>query len=210
MLEKLGVYDLVVVLLTGSIILTLSIIYIQFTSIIELPEVVQVSETLLFLVISYFIGIVFQEVGSWVCNLAIDKNHTIICSTLHDSRNSRYHLSQDECDGIFDYIKGKMRTKEVSEYSVYSFCKYYVYKNCKTNELKRDLTLAGMSRSFFIFFVLLFVVSTIYYFGHLSSSILIIAIFSLLLSVLFFVRFIRFQKLRYIKVFRLFYYSAII
>lgn len=209
MLEKLGVYDLVVILLTGSIILTLSIMYIQLTDIIELPEDTQVSETFLFLVFSYFIGVVFQEIGSWICSLTIDKNNKIVCSTFQDLSNTRYHLSQDERDGIINYIKEKKQSKSISEYSAYSYCKYYVFENCKTTEIKRDLTLAGMSRSFSIFFAVLTVVSVINFFGHFSLPIVMIAITSLFFSILFYVRFIRFQKIRYINIFRMFYYSVV-
>lgn len=66
-LDKLGIYDLIAVLLPGISILTFSVLVIQYVYKIEIKGL-QINETLTFLVLSYFIGLIFQEIGSLLQN----------------------------------------------------------------------------------------------------------------------------------------------
>ena len=65
-LDKFGIYDLVGVLLSGISISTLSLLVLQLVYGIQVNIELHVSETLSFLVISYFLGLIFQELGSFV------------------------------------------------------------------------------------------------------------------------------------------------
>lgn len=65
-LDKFGIYDLVAVLLSGISICTFSLIVLQFIYKVNIDIQLQVNETLSFLVMSYFVGLIFQECGSLI------------------------------------------------------------------------------------------------------------------------------------------------
>lgn len=64
-LDKLGIYDLVAVLLSGISISTFSLLIMRIVYNKQVDLDLQVNETLLFLVLSYFVGLIFQELGSF-------------------------------------------------------------------------------------------------------------------------------------------------
>lgn len=65
-LDKLGIYDLVAVLLAGISISTFTILVLQLIYKIPIDTNLQVNETLLFFVLSYFLGLIFQEISSFI------------------------------------------------------------------------------------------------------------------------------------------------
>ena len=66
-LSRLGIYDLMGVLYTGTIIsVTLWFINSVFDIVNLQFQALDVNGTFLFIVISYFLGLVFQEVGSFI------------------------------------------------------------------------------------------------------------------------------------------------
>lgn len=59
-LDKLGLYDLIAVLLSGISILTISIFVLQYVYKVSVDIDLMVSDTLTFFVFSYFVGLIFQ------------------------------------------------------------------------------------------------------------------------------------------------------
>ena len=70
--DKLGIYDLVAVLLSGICMSTFSILVFQLIYNVPVTMDVHVDETVLFFVLSYFLGLIFQETGSFIKKL--DRN----------------------------------------------------------------------------------------------------------------------------------------
>ena len=68
--EKLGIYDLLAVLLSGIIITFLTI---EFESVLEIasylklkPFALQLDKNITFIIISYLVGTIFQEIGAQI------------------------------------------------------------------------------------------------------------------------------------------------
>ena len=74
-LDKLGIYDLVAVLLAGISISTFTILVLQLIYKIPIDTNLQVNETLLFFVLSYFLGLIFQEISSFIQKKSTHKNN---------------------------------------------------------------------------------------------------------------------------------------
>ena len=76
-LEKLGIYDLVAVLLTGINISIFTICVFKYIYKYPIFMNWQIKESLFFLVISYFVGIIFQELGSIILKKVFFRNKII-------------------------------------------------------------------------------------------------------------------------------------
>lgn len=93
-LSRLGIYDLMGVLYTGTIIsVTLWFINDLFNIVNFQFETLDVNGIFLFIVISYFLGLVFQEVGSFISKSIFfrKKNFCILLCVL---RKMTYILCQ--------------------------------------------------------------------------------------------------------------------
>lgn len=202
--NKLGIYDLVAVLLSGICIMVLSISVNSFFK-AELLSFIAAEDTFSFLIISYFVGLVFQELGSLFHKKVICKNNKLLLQVLNTSNN---FLTQSEKDGIFRAVKMKLPQKEgFNEEILYNYCKFYLISNGNTARVDKDQSIYGISRSLSLYF---FVLSL----GIVHESIctqnvlyFIYAEFAFALSVLLHYRCIRFAKMRYAFIFRSFYYS---
>ena len=159
-LEKLGLYDLTVLLLTGMIITTLTVIILEYVfQFNEAGELFQVSETVLFLVISYFIGLVFQEIGSIAQKHIIHRNNGVLKRALKASYNSHYLLSEIEIKKINDFVKDKLQLDNIrgQESVVYNYCKSGLMQNGDMTKVDRDQYISSMSRSLSVYFGLIFI-----------------------------------------------------
>ena len=95
-LDKLGIYDLVAVLLSGISISTFTILVLQLIYKIQIDTNLQVNETLLFFVLSYFLGLIFQEISSFIQKKSTHKNNRLLKAALKTSSNSHIYLTDIE------------------------------------------------------------------------------------------------------------------
>ena len=100
-LDKLGIYDLVAVLLSGISISTFTILVLQLIYKIQIDTNLQVNETLLFFVLSYFLGLIFQEISSFIQNKSTHKNNRLLKAALKTSSNSLIYLTDIEKSGVY-------------------------------------------------------------------------------------------------------------
>lgn len=163
-LDKLGIYDLVAVLLSGISISTFTILVLQLIYKIQIDTNLQVNETLLFFVLSYFLGLIFQEISSFIQKKSTHKNNRLLKAALKTSSNS----------------------------------------------LDKDQSISSMGRSLSLYFALLAFVVLINSFFQPSTVKIILVIISVCFAILLQYRCIRFAKLRYINIFRTFYYKVIV
>lgn len=99
-LNKFGVYDLIAILLSGTSILTLSILVLNLVYGVTLDEAISVNETLSFLVLSYFLGLTFQEIGSLILKKVIYRGNCLLESAISSKSETHVHLSDEELDSI--------------------------------------------------------------------------------------------------------------
>lgn len=210
-LDKFGIYDLVAVLLSGICILTISILVLQFIDIIPAVMNLKVNETLLFFVLSYFTGLIFQEIGSLIQKISLNKNNRLLKASIKTSNNMHISLTDFEKNSIYSYVieKLKLNPNEDNDSVIYNYCKYYILNNSNTVQIDKDQSISSMGRSLSLYFLMLAFAVSIISFFQFSIDKIIIIFFSLLLSLLLGYRCIRFAKMRYVKIFRTFYYMAV-
>ncbi len=210
-LDKFGIYDLVAVLLSGISILTFSVLVLQIVYKISLETNLQVNETLSFLVLSYFFGLIFQEVGSWVQKRITYKNNGLLKAALKTSVNSHIFLTEIEKNGVYSYVVNHLNlsAEDNNDSVVYNYCKFYILKSGDTARIDKEQSLSTMSRSLSLYFLLLAIAIFTDVFFRPSFTKVILIIISLSFAVLLCYRCIRFAKLRYVDIFRTFYYNVV-
>lgn len=102
-----------------------------------------------------------------------------------------------------------LNPKDDNDNIIYNYCKFYFIRNCKTSKIDKDQSLSAMSRSLSLYFIF----QTIAILYSFLSGITLIKVFlfvtSIMLSILLYYRCIRFAELRYIYIFRTFYYMEL-
>lgn len=211
-LDKFGVYDLVAVLLSGISISTFSILILQVVYKVSIDVNLQVNETLTFLVLSYFLGLVFQELGSLIQKKITYKNNGLLKRALNTSNNSHVYLTENEKRGVFSYVTEKLglNANENNDNIVYNYCKFYILESGDTSRIDKDQSLSAMSRSLSLYFIMLSIIILINTLFQPSLLKIILTVLSLAFAVLLYHRCIRFAELRYIYIFRTFYYKVVV
>ncbi len=211
-LEKFGVYDIVGVLLPGICIVTFSDLVLQFVYGIALNIPTQINGTVVFLIISYFCGLVFQEIGSGIVRITINKNNHLLKKALEPKDDTSTNLSWVERDGVFGYIKGKLNLTSDDYVVIYNYCKSYPLKENNTVRMDKDQSVSAMSRSLFLYFVFLALAALGGFFLHpeIVEKISFLFVISLAFAALLFYRMKRFAKIRYVNIIRTFYYNVVV
>lgn len=202
-LEKFGVYDLVAVLLPGISISTFSILVLQICWKISCNINLQDNETLTFLVISYFVGLVFQELGSLLQQKITCKNSRLLKMALKTSSDSHNCLSESEKNAVYSYVAEKLHknTNEINDSTVYNYCKFYILEHEDTSRIDKDQSLSAMSRSFALYFTFLSVIMFAAVIIAISFIKIVLMIMAVAFAALFYYRCIRFAELRYVYIF---------
>lgn len=212
-IDHLGIYDLMAVLFSGICILVLSSLifhpYSNLFGIIESECDESLSFAIYFLTISYFLGIIFQELGSIITKKFYKK---ILTASFRPSENERGVLTVEESNELERIV-----SKEVSfdlsscknkEMIIYNYCKFYLISTNSMSASNKDQSIAGLSRSLTLYF---FIIAVLFFTCFIFSSeqkayCFIIFLVSTALTVLFYYRYIRFLKYRYTFIFRSVYY----
>lgn len=198
-LEKLGIYDLIGVMFSGLIIaLFTKYIYIF----LNLNSKIEVDDTFQLLIISYFIGLVFQEIGSrlncWKILISIFKP----INDLHIS------LSLKEVEFLMKEAHNKFGFENPENHliEIYNFCKS---KSSSDLDSDRKRSLSGMARSLMIYFLFASIMLIIGFFITLNYMYLMISFLCLCFGWLFYNRYKRFMKMTYVYILRNYYYDNI-
>lgn len=191
-LEKLGVYDLIGVMFSGLIILLFTRYICVF---LNFKLVIDCNDTFQLLIISYFIGLVFQEIGSRINCWKILKSIFTPVYDLHIS------LSQKEVDFLFSEAHNKMGLEIAEKHlmEIYNFCKL---KNNIDLDSDRKQSLGGMARSLMLYFFFAFIMLMISFFTTWRYIYLGIAFLCLCFGWLFYNRYVRFMKMKYVNILR--------
>ena len=200
-LEKLGLYDLIGVLLSGIIIVLLSIkVSILFD--VEINFDFSFS----FLVFSYFIGLIFQELGSKLDCWKILK------SIFENKYDLHISLSQKEID-FFTTKVCEMLDIDFNDNSIiqiYFHCKLSNSNGKDKNDYDMRQSISLMARNLFIYFFSLSIFLSGSFFIKFDYKYGCWSIVSVVLTFLFYNRYIRFMKMKYVRILREYYYSNII
>ena len=161
----------------------------------------------------------FEMVNEQSCDcdeIVIKNGDKYILLTSHSSGEDGYI----EINTIANYAQSKflyevdISKDKWDDNTIYYYCKQYREKE-DSNFLEKLQSLAGMSRSFTVYFICMFVISMFILFYNLFTqqdiNILqyIVPFATMILSIIFYLRFIRFIVMRYTKIYRGFLYSKI-
>ncbi len=210
-LDKLGLYDLIAVLLSGISILTISIFVLQYVYKVSVDIDLMVSDTLTFFVFSYFVGLIFQEFTSLIQKKLLYKDNALLKSALCTEEDSHTFLTKTEKDRVYSYVINQLKLNpyENNDNIIYNYCKFKILKSGNMSRMDRDQSISAMSRSFSLYFFMLTILFARTLFVNPSVNIIILTIVSFLFTILFYYRCIRFTKLRYINIIRTFYYNFV-
>lgn len=209
-LEKLGIYDLMAVLLSGVCITTFSLLADQILFQSQLSNFIKVEETISFLVISYFIGLVFQEIGSFIYKKLIQLDKTILEKVLDKSNDTSLTLTQEEKDGIKKAVLKRINVQTDRDIDmVYNYCKFHLISSGSVARADKDQSTSGLSRSLSLFFFILAIITTWSAISAQYVAYFVYAVGELVLSCLLYYRCRRFVQMRYIYILRSFYYSLL-
>lgn len=208
-LDKLGIYDLTAVLLSGTIMVTFSVLTGKTLFYAELLDCFEIDNTLFFLVISYFVGLVFQELGSMIQKLIICRNNRLLIRALDTSRtHSHQCLTTEEVNSVYGIVKKELALESLPNVAVlYNYCKYYLIINGDMSKVYRDQSIAGLSRSLSLYFFVLFVFVYLKAIDLQNTIYFWYAFVTLMLSILLGYRCTRFITMRYVNIIRAFYYK---
>lgn len=205
-LDKLGIYDLIGVLLPGVTACAVSLVVDEAFFRAGLSRYLNADDLFTFLLIGYLIGVILQELGSLAMKF-LDKGERMLHKALEPLDNTKTHISREEWNMIESSVAVKLcKEKPISKSLLYNHC-----KNAGGNTTQADKyqSVAAMSRSLAVYFALLAAMLTGYYFLAKEFYIIALACVSLSLMLLLWKRSERFYIIRYIRIVRAYYYQSI-
>ena len=203
--EKLGVYELFSIFFAGSVITYSSIMFNdRYFNIDIFLSSNGLNNTFLFVLISCFVGFLFQELGSIVNKYIIFRGKGLLKEAYSKEKAGVNHLSTQEFMKLEALFKNNNSTDLEEKYNT---CKYYIRKNGNTSRIDKDLALSSMSRSFFIYFFIISLVLLIYMIANMDESLVLPFVLSVFVSALMFLRQKRFAIMRYVSIFRVYLYD---
>lgn len=204
--EKLGVYELFSIFFAGSVITYSSIMlndrYFDFDILLSKNGL---NSTFLFILISCFVGFLFQELGSIVNRYIIFRGKGLLKDAYSIEKTGvNHHLSTQE----FEKLEALFKKNNIIDLEEkYNTCKYYIIKNGNASKMEKDLALSSMSRSFFIYFFIISFLLLIKMIANMDECMVIPLALSFFVSVLMFLRQKRFAIMRYVSFFRTYLYD---
>lgn len=218
-LSRLGIYDIIGVWFSGAIIAYMTKFMLQACwrdisiSILEKPFSA--------ILICYAIGLVFQELTSFIHKTCICKNKNRYLRNAITPKSQYYlFMEEKEIDTVNQYVAKKLNLEDSvrKDNIIYYYCKNYYYRNANTIGSERDQVIAAMARSLSFYCFVAIIIPFMKWSDLLQSStanccniLLVIGLAVLLIGLgcLFYERFKRFTYRRFITIYRYYLYNEI-
>ena len=143
-LDKLGIYDLIGVLLPGVTACAVSLVVDEALLGFGLSRYINADDLLIFLLIGYLTGVILQEIGS-LAMMFLDRWQRMLNKALTPLDNSRTHISKEEWDLIESSVAVKLcKEKPISKNLLYN---HFKKAGGNTMLADKDQSIAAMSRS---------------------------------------------------------------
>lgn len=156
--DKLGIYDIFGIFFSGCIISICSMWLATKIEFFNLNlKINNINGIFVFIIISFFIGIIFQESSSFIHKKIFKKNN-FLKESLESKNNNYLYMSKDEIKKLlakFPQYKdntGVVRLKNVDRKFIYNQCKYYLIEKNNTALIDKNLALSAMARSLSFYF----------------------------------------------------------
>ncbi|MFI3214842.1 MAG: hypothetical protein R3Y24_16135 [Eubacteriales bacterium] len=204
LLDKIGLYDILVLLFTGLFMYIYTIFVVQQLGLDYVGDIISSwgSDPVVLVVASYFIGMVFQEITSVIQQKFTNKNDRLLTQAWE---------KLEEKEGIENYFASNL-PKIYAEQSIrrtYNYCRMKVLLNKKNNIIERQQTTSAMGRSLSLFFAIYAVILFLLLLQSFNIKTIIFLILSISMCIVFYVRHVRYFVLRYTYIFKIFYYHIV-
>lgn len=207
-LNKLGIYDIIGVLFTGICVVVIAVFLetkVYESGIIEKLDLHYYGVT--FLVVSYMIGLLLQELGSFFYNEIFYGKDELLVSVFTENNNKRRSLTKEERARLKNIVnpQTKFSDENGNDYiNTYFACKYWMAQNMVVEKVDKNQALAAMSRSMVIFFTLESIRVMLVHPLSIEQDCTWVMLFLLFLFIVFLFhrRYIRFTQMRYVTIFR--------
>ena len=210
-LDKLGIYDILGVFIFGlcadCVVLLMVAFYVDFSYIYIFKD-----HIFAYVLVSGIVGIVFQELSSLIFNRWIFRNNKLLKHAIKvDDKDNNVSLSSKEIELIKTTVKNKLGYNDVNDSQIFNYCKMQCKGGESKNSSEKDLALAGMARSMSLFCLIagcLSIILSCFYCYRLEGNAVkifftvLITIGLFLLALLFFFRYLRFNKRRIVNIYR--------
>ena len=209
-LEKLGIFDLLAVLLTGVSVLTVSLLVFEAMCLDSVDIELDIEKALPFFVLSYLCGIALQEIGSLIEKKRFEGG---IWTVFEKKTFKANPPKEGYLNDTYQYLKEKLGAENTPKGTdthnniVYDYCKRYAQEKKAMSQIDRFTCVCVMSRSLSLYFCLLAGVLLLLAILDFSCLKALLFAISASLCVLFYYRFKRFSEIRYRSVFQIFYYD---
>lgn len=210
-LDKLGIYDLIVILLTGIIITIFSALLAGYffdnssaNTLVSLTD-----NPLIIFTVSYITGVLFQEVSSLIQKNITHPNDQILNVVLFGKEQAPQMLSAREKNEIIKNANKALgnNTEHIEASDIYNWCKFQNINNPSiVTKTDRDQATAGLSRSLALYFFLIAVLCPLGAIAKKDSSFLLVCFTCFLVGCILQYRAVRFIKLRYVYILRQYLY----
>lgn len=218
-LDKLGIYDLIVILLTGIIITTFSALIVGYfyADSISSTLVALTDNSLILFAASYIAGVLFQEVSSLIQKNITHPNDQILRAVLFEEEQKPQMLTAREKSKIIENAnkalenekKEEKGKKDISASDIYNWCKFQNINNSSiVARTDRDQATAGLSRSLALYFFSIAILCLFIENTKKDTSLFPVCCISLLFGCILQYRAVRFAKLRYVFIFRQYLYMS--
>lgn len=144
------------ILLSGMSISTITIFILNIYEIeICFFKGFEINDTFLFLIVSYLLGIIFQEVGSFIEHKLLNKNNRILNSVLNTIQVSDATISKSEKEIVYKYVEEKLNldSSQDNAYTIYNFCKFNISNKDIPNQMKSASALSRSLTVYFFYFI---------------------------------------------------------
>lgn len=212
-LDKLGIYDLIVILLTGIIITTFSALIVGyfFDNSISNTFIALTDNFLVLFTASYMAGVLFQEASSMIQKNITHRNDKILNAVLFGKKYEPQMLSAREKKEIIKNATRALDNKPetITASDIYNWCRFQNINNSSSiARIDHDQATAGLSRSLALYFFSIAILCLFIENTKKDACLFPVCCISLLFGCILQYRAVRFAKLRYVFIFRQYLYMS--
>lgn len=190
-------------------ILTITIVLDPLFTKVNISAYINAENKIIFFVISYFMGVVFQEITSLLYRKFLFKDDKLLNQVFEADNTLNYYITKMEVEKLRVLIAKKVYDDVKNDNTfIYNMCKTSVLKSEQSTRANADQVVAGLSRSLSLYFWLLAFAMLIFLFTEWKLHYLIFFITFGLIAVLLCFRYMRFIKMRYSYILRTYLYSC--
>ena len=208
-LNKLGIYDLIAVLLPGVSITIFAVLTLENIWKLNINQTIDFSNTMILLTVGYLVGLILQETGFDIYRHCFKIHKTLLAKILHPSEGDQHTPFTLKADEIRLFVEKELKSTSIDDLDIYDYCRFQIVNRDDSFSFDKDQSLSAMSRSFACYFSISALTTLINVLISPNLLNITLTLFSIAVAILMHTRCIRFAKKRYENIFKMFYLENI-